>query len=140
MSKDAVDRFFTDVAPPPTKGDWVRTAPEGRDDALYLAAIGARIRMARQQLGMSKPALATQSGISERYVTFLESGRCNVSILVLRAVAQTLGMTPAELAEGPTAAGQERAPGRLRCEPVSAQPIRLVSTVTAWSSGPWPPP
>lgn len=41
--------------------------------------------------GMSRKVLAKVSGISERYIAQLESGKGNVSIVLLRRVAQAIG-------------------------------------------------
>jgi XRE family aerobic/anaerobic benzoate catabolism transcriptional regulator len=41
--------------------------------------------------GMSRKVLARVSGISERYIAQLESGKGNVSIVLLRRVAQAMG-------------------------------------------------
>ena len=81
------------------------TAPKrDRDDAVeaYLAELGERVRRARAARGMSRKILAQASGVSERYLAQLESGAGNVSILLLRQIAQALGQPLAELvAEGP---------------------------------------
>jgi XRE family aerobic/anaerobic benzoate catabolism transcriptional regulator len=47
--------------------------------------------------GMSRKVLAKTSGISERYIAQLESGKGNVSIVLLRRVSQALGTQPEDL-------------------------------------------
>lgn len=109
MSQDAVTRYLSAIGP--VRGANAETT--GLDDAAYLAAIGARILDMRRRLGMTRINLAQQSGISERYITQLEVGQGNVSILVLRALARALGTTPVELIDGPFAAALGRLAGGL---------------------------
>ena len=68
--------------------------PKGdrRGGEAFLRAFGERVRGERARRGMSRRLLAAHAGISERYVTQLESGRGNVSILILRQVAAALGV------------------------------------------------
>jgi XRE family aerobic/anaerobic benzoate catabolism transcriptional regulator len=61
-------------------------------DAEFLAAFGERIRSERARRGMTRRLLARHSGISERYLAQLESGKGNVSILLLRQLATALGL------------------------------------------------
>lgn len=51
---------------------------------------------------MSRRLLAQHAGISERYLTQLESGRGNVSIVLLRHVAEALGLPLSRLVEEET--------------------------------------
>src|ERR1700750_2800506 len=62
------------------------------DDADFLHAFGERVRAERARRGMSRRLLAHHAGISERYITQLESGKGNISILLLRHVADALGL------------------------------------------------
>lgn len=62
-------------------------------DDEFLVAFGERVRSERSRRGMSRKSLADQSGISERYITQLESGKGNVSLLLLRGIAGALGMS-----------------------------------------------
>ena len=79
--------------------------PSGRDtDAAYLAAIGERVREIRARRGMSRRTLAHDSGVSERYLASLESGRGNVSILLLKQIAQAIDVPVEQLTRnGPEA-------------------------------------
>ena len=61
-------------------------------DAEFLRAFGERVRGERARRGMSRKMLADHAGISERYITQLESGKGNASILVLRQIASALGI------------------------------------------------
>ena len=68
----------------------------------YLRLLGERVRNARARRGMTRKILARDSGVSERYLAELESGRGNVSILLLRQIARAMGLPLADLArEGP---------------------------------------
>src|SRR5271166_5606222 len=74
---------------------------QNNDDG-FLRILGNRVREARASRGMTRKILARDSGVSERYLAQLESGQGNVSILLLRDIAQALDI-PLEilLLEGP---------------------------------------
>jgi XRE family transcriptional regulator, aerobic/anaerobic benzoate catabolism transcriptional regulator len=57
----------------------------------FLEQLGQRVRTMRGLRGMSRKVLAKVSGISERYIAQLESGKGNVSIVLLRRVSQAMG-------------------------------------------------
>ncbi len=57
----------------------------------FLAHLGQRVRTMRALRGMSRKVLAKVSGISERYIAQLESGKGNVSIVLLRRVSNAMG-------------------------------------------------
>ena len=61
-------------------------------DAAFLTAVGAAIREARAQRGMSRKALAQSAHVGERYLAQVESYGGNPSIGFLRRVADALGM------------------------------------------------
>jgi XRE family aerobic/anaerobic benzoate catabolism transcriptional regulator len=63
----------------------------------FLARLGERVRDARVRRGLTRKALARDSAVSERYLAELEAGRGNISVLLLRQVAGTLGLPLAEL-------------------------------------------
>jgi XRE family aerobic/anaerobic benzoate catabolism transcriptional regulator len=63
----------------------------------YLQSVGASLRAARARRGMTRKMLASHSGVSERFLAQLESGRGNASILVLRQIARALGISAAPL-------------------------------------------
>jgi len=67
--------------------------------ARFLRALGERVRGERARRGMSRKLLAKHAGISERYVTQLESGKGNVSIVLLKQIAGALGLPLARLFE-----------------------------------------
>src|SRR6266702_3382915 len=57
----------------------------------FLEQLGQRVRNMRALRGMSRKVLAKVSGISERYIAQLESGKGNVSIVLLRRVSHAMG-------------------------------------------------
>ncbi|MBT3371579.1 MAG: helix-turn-helix transcriptional regulator [Rhodospirillaceae bacterium] len=74
-------------------------ADRERDDERYLALLGDRVRSARSRRGMTRKILSGQSGVSERYLAQLESGRGNVSIILLRQIAGAMNLALSELVQ-----------------------------------------
>ena len=72
------------------------------NDPEFLRAFGERIRAERARRGMSRRLLAHHAGISERYLTQLESGKGNVSVLLLRHLASALGLPLSRLVDDDT--------------------------------------
>jgi XRE family aerobic/anaerobic benzoate catabolism transcriptional regulator len=70
------------------------------DDAHFLAAMGRRVRDARERRGMARKVLSQSAGVSERYLAQLEAGEGNASVLLLRSVARALGLPLTELIDG----------------------------------------
>ncbi|HEY0160203.1 MAG TPA: helix-turn-helix transcriptional regulator [Thermoanaerobaculia bacterium] len=68
------------------------------DDA-FLHAFGERVRAARARRGMSRKLLAHHAGMSERYIGQIEAAQGNISIVLLRRVAEALGLPMARLLE-----------------------------------------
>ncbi|HSV44367.1 MAG TPA: helix-turn-helix transcriptional regulator [Ramlibacter sp.] len=62
-----------------------------------LAELGARARAWRARRGMTRKQLATDSGLSERFLADVESGKGNVSINSLEAAARALNITIIDL-------------------------------------------
>src|SRR3954451_22446491 len=60
-------------------------------ESRFLEQLGQRVRNMRALRGMSRKVLAKVSGISERYIAQLESGKGNVSIVLLRRVSGAMG-------------------------------------------------
>jgi XRE family aerobic/anaerobic benzoate catabolism transcriptional regulator len=71
-------------------------------DEEFLRRFGERIRGERARRGMSRRLLAQHAGVSERYLTQLEAGKGNVSIVLLRHVAAALGLPIERLVEDVT--------------------------------------
>ncbi len=63
----------------------------------YLRKLGERVRDARARHGMTRRMLAHDSGVSERYLAQLESGRGNLSIVLLRRVAAAIDVSISSL-------------------------------------------
>ncbi|MDO9114064.1 MAG: helix-turn-helix transcriptional regulator [Polaromonas sp.] len=62
-----------------------------------LTELGARVRAWRARRGMTRKALASDSGLSERFLADVESGKGNVSINSLEAAARALNISILEL-------------------------------------------
>ena len=60
----------------------------------FLELVGSRIKKIRKEKKITRKLLSEQSGVSERYLALLESGKGNVSIALLRQVAQSLDVEP----------------------------------------------
>lgn len=65
-----------------------------------LTTVGARVRALRERQGLARRQLSEISGVSERFLAQLESGKGNISLLRFADVADALGTTPAELLAG----------------------------------------
>lgn len=60
---------------------------------------GERIRTLRQNRGLSQERLAELAGVHRTYLSSLERGERNVSLDNIYAIAEALGVSPAELFE-----------------------------------------
>src|SRR5260370_25667866 len=60
-------------------------------ESAFLEQLGQRVRTMRALRGMARKVLAKVSGISERYIAQLESGKGNVSIVLFRRVSNAMG-------------------------------------------------
>ena len=56
-------------------------APFSESD--FLLQLGAAVRGARANAGMTRRELARRSGVSQRYIALIEAGKGNVSIVLL---------------------------------------------------------
>lgn len=71
-----------------------------QDDAdldQYISGIGDRIRAMRTSRGMIRKDLSRQSGVSERYIAQVETGKANISIAMLWKIAHSMGVRIPEL-------------------------------------------
>jgi XRE family aerobic/anaerobic benzoate catabolism transcriptional regulator len=68
-------------------------ADVGDGDAELLEATGRRVREWRARRGLTRRALATASGVSERFLAQLEGGAANPSLLTLLHVARALDLS-----------------------------------------------
>ncbi|MCP1972921.1 MULTISPECIES: helix-turn-helix domain-containing protein [Bradyrhizobium] len=65
----------------------------------FLAALGERLRELRTARGMSRRELAGASGVSQRWIARIESGKGNVTILLLRRLASAFRQRPVQAAD-----------------------------------------
>ena len=62
--------------------------------------LGMRIRYLRKQKGLSQEDLALDSGVNKNYLSDLERGERNPTIVVLEKIAASLGVTLSTLFKG----------------------------------------
>ncbi len=65
-----------------------------------LRSVGARIRKARKAKGISQEELALAANLDRSFVSGLERGEFNVSLLVLAKLARVLGVKLETLVDG----------------------------------------
>lgn len=65
-----------------------------------LQRVGARIKAARRSKGLSQEKVALAAGLDRSYVSGLERGEFNVSVLKLAVVAKAVGLKLGALFEG----------------------------------------
>ena len=108
--------------------------PRNRDDDVeaYLIELGQRVRSMRAVRGMSRKVLAQASGVSERYIAQLESGQGNVSIVLLRRVAEATGAPIEDLVAEPARQPQDWA---LIRELLRRAPPAMIADVKALLGG-----
>jgi len=70
-----------------------------RDSDAYLRRLGERVRMLRNQRGMSRKALAAHARVSERYLAQMEAGKGNCSIVLLRRISRAIGLPVTQLVQ-----------------------------------------
>ncbi|GAB4351132.1 MAG: helix-turn-helix transcriptional regulator [Gammaproteobacteria bacterium] len=74
---------------------------DGSDSvADYISRIGERVRGMRAQRGITRKDLAKHSGISERYLAQVETGKANMSISMLWRIAEAMDVGMNELLPG----------------------------------------
>ncbi len=66
---------------------------------------GANVRRYRLEAGLSQEAVAVLMGVDRAYVSGIERGRQNVTLLTLWETAQALKVRPADLLDEAFAAG-----------------------------------
>ena len=67
------------------------------DDTSLLKGLGMRVRRLRQERRLSRRELAARTGVSERFLSQIESGAGNPSVRSLVRIAASLGATPGGL-------------------------------------------
>jgi XRE family aerobic/anaerobic benzoate catabolism transcriptional regulator len=88
----------------PRAGEAAVTSDEGGEGLAFLLEVGDRVRAARARRSMSRRLLSEASGVSQRYLAQLEAGSGNISIVLLKRVADALGERIGDLM-GETGAG-----------------------------------
>src|SRR5258708_39206468 len=84
----------------------VRAAGRSRGEAdeslpsLLLKGLRRAVRDLRRRREMTRKARADARGLSERFLSALESGRSNISVAKLVGLAQALGVRPVDLLAG----------------------------------------
>lgn len=58
--------------------------------------VGKRVKELRSKLGISQEELADMSGLDRTYITSVECGRRNISIVNIEKLSHALGVTLAE--------------------------------------------
>ena len=66
----------------------------------FLKLLGKRIKNLRRGRKLSQEKLGFACGLTQHYVSQVEKGERNVSIVTLRAIAQALEVTLSELMQG----------------------------------------
>lgn len=59
--------------------------------------VGSNVRAVRKERGITQEELAERSGFSQQYISDLERGRRNPTIVSLYELAQALDATPVDL-------------------------------------------
>lgn len=67
------------------------------DEALLLSTFGTRVKSARLDRGLSQEKLALDCGLDRTYISGIERGKRNVSLINIHKLAGALGISPAEL-------------------------------------------
>ena len=62
--------------------------------------LGMRVRYLRKQKGLSQLDLSFESGVNKNYISDLERGDRNPTLLVLERIANSLGVTLEDLFKG----------------------------------------
>lgn len=72
-----------------------------------LIAFGRHVRTLRQQLEISQEELAANCGLDRTYISGIERGKRNVSLINIFRLAKALGTTPSELLDFTVEAANE---------------------------------
>jgi len=82
---------------PPTVESTVFYVMEARRLSNILIRFGAKLREARKESGVSQEKLADLAGLHRTYVSSVERGERNISLLNIEKLAKALGVPPAKL-------------------------------------------
>jgi len=73
-----------------TSGNPASASADPSPDALVLRMIGNRIRRLRSEKGLARKVLSGLAGVSERHLAQLETGKGNISVILLSRLARAL--------------------------------------------------
>ena len=65
--------------------------------ASFMALVGKKVHAARKKFGWRQDELGAFAGISNVYISHIESGKNNISLFILYQLAETLELEIAEL-------------------------------------------
>ncbi len=65
-----------------------------------LVRFGQRLREMRTELGLSQEAFADKCGLDRTYISGIERGKRNVSLLNIKTLAAALGTSVSDLTQG----------------------------------------
>ncbi|RWU04241.1 XRE family transcriptional regulator [Pseudodesulfovibrio sp. S3] len=65
-----------------------------------MAEFGERVRVLREKAGLSQEGLAEEADAHRTYVSGLERGRQNISLLTMKKLAEALSVEMVELVSG----------------------------------------
>ena len=108
-----------------------KSGPEPLGADAFAAVVGGLVRSARAKRGITRRALAEQSGASERYLAQIESGQGNPSVVILKGIADALDVPVTELLPrtGGRSASLNRTLGYRRSQP---GPFAVTSAPSQW--------
>jgi transcriptional regulator with XRE-family HTH domain len=81
------------------------------DEAGIIRAVAANVRQVRKTIGLSQEELALKAEVDRTYVSQVERGKRNITLVVLARLARALRTTPAALL---TSSGRSGEPSRRR--------------------------
>ena len=71
--------------------------PRDAEQNAVLRAFGEQVRQIRTRVGMSQADVAHAAGLHPTYISGIESGRRNASVLSIYAIADALDVPPTDL-------------------------------------------
>ena len=73
----------------------------------FLKAVGEQVRLLRKAQGISQETLAELSGLHVSFISYVETGKTNASIVNLHAIASALNVPLVELLRLPSGKGNK---------------------------------
>jgi len=92
-------------------GTYVVVSDMARPLSPATSLFGERVRLRRQELGLSQEALADRCGVHWTFLGQVERGQRNISLHNLLKLAGGLGVDPGELVRGLSAPRPDPPPG-----------------------------